>query len=53
MPEKFTTSQKTRRTMNGAARPNNGRIGKRAIKDHHLKQSQKKGDRRMNPPQNH
>jgi len=52
MPEKFTTSQKTRRTMNGA-RPNNGRIGKRAIRDHHVKQRQKKGDRRMNPPQNH
>jgi hypothetical protein len=52
MPEKFTTSQKARRTMTDV-KPNNGRIGKRSIKDHHIKQRQKKGNRKMNPPQNH
>ena len=52
MPEKFTTSQKTRRTMMHV-KPNEGRIGKRAIKDHHTKQGQKKGDRRMNPTRGH
>jgi hypothetical protein len=52
MPEKFTTSQKTRRTMMGV-KPNEGRIGKRSIKDHHITQKQKKGDRRMNPPKGH
>jgi len=52
MPEKFTTSQKNHRTMMNA-KPNQGRIGKRSIKDHHMKPRQRKGDRRMNPPQNH
>jgi hypothetical protein len=52
MPEKFTTSQKTRRTMMNV-RPNEGRIGKRSIKDHQVKRRQKKGDRRMNPAKGH
>lgn len=52
MPEKFTTSQKTRRTMMGV-KPNEGRIGRRSIKDHHVTQKQKKGDRRMNPAKGH
>jgi hypothetical protein len=52
MPEKFTTAQKTRRTMMNV-KPNEGRIGKREIKDHHVSQKQKKGDRRMNPARGH
>jgi len=52
MPEKFTTSQKTRRTMMNV-KPNEGRIGKRSIKDHQMKPRQKKGDRRMNPAKGH